>query len=825
MSKSVRIRTTPGGGNSYLKVKLEQDFDFLEILSLKLSQEDVYRQFYSDYGVVVGRVIVNTGVGIPNAKVSIFVPMDANEREEIADLYPYRTITSKDSDEIKYNLLPNERQSECHVPIGTFPSKREILDNDLQMEVFDKYYKYTTTTNQSGDFMIFGVPVGNHMMNVDVDLSDIGLFSQKPYDLMGQGNPKNLFQSPTQFKSGSNLNNLTQVKSQQLGVNIMPFWGEEQQNEIGISRVDVDLNYELKPKAIFMGSMFSDTDKNSINKNCQPRKKTGKVCESIPVDGRINMIRKRVDGAIENFSVNGGEVIDEDGVWAYQIPMNLDFMITDEFGKLIPSEDPTKGIPTRTQVRFKIDSRATGSEGRLRTRANYLVPHNPSKKEDVDYEFGEETKDISFRDLYWNKIYTIKNFIPRFQRGDGPQNRKFIGFKDVDECVGSKSPLPFNRIDKDFNPLYTIICFIVMIIIDILGFINDILTAKVLGIRICDEAEIPCVRIKCGDTYNYAPNCDKGTCYVTSGKGDMSRPIEPSKAKAKDCFQLTLADALNVYELDFYNDWINGTLYSFLLKYKHKKSDSKFCDVDKEDNNHIVDVMLEDKFVGAGEVAVREGVIKEYKDELFYAPTTNDGGYKLFATDIVNLGSIDRYDWQGQPSIREYLQPTSYNIPPFTPEDETVTPIADYGKGAESAGLLFNLNCTELEVTPTQSKNIKRICELGVGLDEDRDDEPNGVLRDRKITLEDIEFKFSRDAFIMLNDSRISKIPNSGLSSHFEGQNYIDFRDFNKKTIPQPQNSLYFYFGTQLNKSAVDKMNKRFFEPCVINLDRTDGEA
>ena len=38
MSDSVRIRTTPNGGDKYIKLKLDQKFDFGEILSLKLTQ-------------------------------------------------------------------------------------------------------------------------------------------------------------------------------------------------------------------------------------------------------------------------------------------------------------------------------------------------------------------------------------------------------------------------------------------------------------------------------------------------------------------------------------------------------------------------------------------------------------------------------------------------------------------------------------------------------------------------------------------------------------------------------------------------------------------
>ena len=83
MSKSFRIRTKPGEDDGYLKVKLDltQNYDFLEILSLKLTQVDDYQDFCSDYGVIAGKIDINTGFGLPNVKVSIFVPIDAADRQ------------------------------------------------------------------------------------------------------------------------------------------------------------------------------------------------------------------------------------------------------------------------------------------------------------------------------------------------------------------------------------------------------------------------------------------------------------------------------------------------------------------------------------------------------------------------------------------------------------------------------------------------------------------------------------------------------------------------------------------------------------------------
>ncbi len=204
MSETIRIRTTPNGSDKYVKVQIEQEFDFLEILSLKISQEEAYRNFCSDYGAVVGRVIINSGVGLPNARVSIFIPLDEDDKNDsvIKGLYPYEILTDTDSDGIRYNLLPknSETNNVCFTPVGTFPNKREILDNPELEYVYCKYYKFTTTTNEAGDFMFFGVPLGTYTIHVDADISDIGIYSQRPYDLISQGTPVDKFDSKNQLK-------------------------------------------------------------------------------------------------------------------------------------------------------------------------------------------------------------------------------------------------------------------------------------------------------------------------------------------------------------------------------------------------------------------------------------------------------------------------------------------------------------------------------------------------------------------------------------------------------------------------------------------------
>jgi len=270
-NKSIRIKTTPGGGDKYLKVKLEQDVDQFEILSLKISQKDLYGSFNSDFGVLVGRVIANGGIGVPNAKISIFIPITDEDKmnANISAIYPYTTPRDLNRDNVRYNLLPRVavnnpfligEQYAPLVPVGTFPTKEEVTTNETFMEVFEKYYKFTTVTNTSGDYMIYGVPVGNQTVHMSVDITDIGKYSMTPGTMITQlGYSPNLFtNNGTRVKFSTDLETLPNVETQEIAVEIRPFWGDNTNFEIGITRQDFKVRAQLITSFVVFGSAFTD---------------------------------------------------------------------------------------------------------------------------------------------------------------------------------------------------------------------------------------------------------------------------------------------------------------------------------------------------------------------------------------------------------------------------------------------------------------------------------------------------------------------------------------------------------------------------------------
>jgi hypothetical protein len=489
MSNSYRIRTQVGVDKS-IKVTLDQDFEFLEVLSLKLLQNEIYTRQCADYGVVIGRISINNGFGLPNCRVSIFVPLSSQDATNpiISELYPYRTLSDLNDVGYRYNLLPYTKSYSAHVPTGSFFDKEDVLINQSYIEVFDKYYRYTAITNDSGDFMIFGVPLGVQTIHVDVDLSDIGEFSLAPQDLIRTGLATESQVSGTRFKSSSNLNELPQIISINRIINVEPLWGQPEICEIGINRTDFDLSAEsnvvIEPTAIFMGSIFSDTDNLALRSDCKPKLYQGELCSLQAGPGEILAIRQTIDNdaqgrpILEQFELeSGGQVIDDNGTWLLDLPMNLDYVTTNEFGERVISNDPEVGIPTRGKYRFKIKWNQSPKLDENVKRGYFLVPNVreygwqngssidpltslfalPSNTElaKKSYAFSLSWDDYAdpqtaincedtFYQFSYNKVYTISQLIDQYRKGI--LSNRILGIKNILDpaCESENNKFPTN---------------------------------------------------------------------------------------------------------------------------------------------------------------------------------------------------------------------------------------------------------------------------------------------------------------------------------------------------------------------------------------------
>lgn len=525
MGQSYRIRTELGINKS-IDVSFEQDFEFLEILSLSIQQTDVYNRNCAEYGVVVGRVTANNGFGLPNARVSVFIPILPEDQSNpvISSIYPYKSPEDKNEDGFRYNLLPYEKSYSTHAATGTLPSRLDALTDSTAVEIYDKYYKLTAKTNDSGDYMIMGVPVGTRTLFMDVDLSDIGEFSLSPQDLIRMGLATEAQVAGNRFRSSNDLNSLPQIISIQKEIDVLPLWGDPTVCQLAITRTDFDLrdeaNIDIQPTATFIGSIYSSPDKFRIRPGfrilgvtiggCRPKDNLGNLCELTAGPGQILAIRQTIDQDSEGNPVleqyqleQSGNIIDGDGTWLTEIPMNLDYVITNEFGERVLSNDPTLGIPTKGKYRFKVKWQQPATLTEQTRRAYYLVPNvkeygwqgntDPNflsttsvngRRLSSSYYFGlawsgytdgftgqqrldKLNESINCEDTFYqlefNRVYTVSGLIDQWKKG---AKGRFIGIKEIDDddCSSTVNKFPVNDGFRNFDFLFFLFSILMTIL-------------------------------------------------------------------------------------------------------------------------------------------------------------------------------------------------------------------------------------------------------------------------------------------------------------------------------------------------------------------------
>lgn len=391
-----------------ITVHLEQEFDSLEILSLKITSSDAYTRMCSDFGVVVGRVMLNSGFGVQNAKVSIFIPIsdDDAQRDEITQLYPFTSITDTYPNGVRYNLLPRLRNEKnpSHRAVGNFPDVSDFTHYPQYLEIMDKYYKYTTITNQSGDYMIFGVPLGQQNIVMDFDVFDTDSFEISANDLVEQStlaqsiqdletlinsNADNSNINPNKVPGFiylgnnnyevdviTNLDGMPNIFHQVNQITVSPFWGDDSFCDVGITRCDFTINFKYTPTAIFFGFIQAPSASFTINPDYKynsiftdPVSSGGKPLEIVAPDvstgqwggdlcpyQKMEVVVYRIDDINNPMRTRIG-VFDGsyyNGIFRISLPMYMDYYITNEFGDLVKTTDTTLGIPTKGYYSFEL---------------------------------------------------------------------------------------------------------------------------------------------------------------------------------------------------------------------------------------------------------------------------------------------------------------------------------------------------------------------------------------------------------------------------------------------------------------------------------------
>jgi len=168
--------------NQYLRFNLDQDFDVLDILTLSIYGTDAYPNPCGDWGVIMGRIVDSNKFPMENVKIGYILPLDDTDENDITISSIYNDIMGNN-----YPLLPKYKVNKNHYPVGGFPSEDEVMANSALEYVYKKYFKYVASTNQNGDYVILGIPLGKGKLIMNFDSTDAGSLSTTPVQQLATG--------------------------------------------------------------------------------------------------------------------------------------------------------------------------------------------------------------------------------------------------------------------------------------------------------------------------------------------------------------------------------------------------------------------------------------------------------------------------------------------------------------------------------------------------------------------------------------------------------------------------------------------------------------
>jgi hypothetical protein len=233
-------------------------------------------------GVVFGRLMArqtikdvegnNVSIPLRNTPIGIF---------NASDDYPASTSTDINGDRLYLNNKENSYPDE-YFNIESFSADtNEYLRSVSQFTTVPDQYKYITTTNENGEFIIYDVPIGSQIAVFEVDLFKQGLTKDEI--------ALNFFQFPP--SEDNILDTIPNFSFKQFPINIVKSWGTIQ---TGYTELDITVNYDLKKWATYyvppmgydnnkLGSIELLNFSPSLNVDIRDMAREGFPVKNIPV--------------------------------------------------------------------------------------------------------------------------------------------------------------------------------------------------------------------------------------------------------------------------------------------------------------------------------------------------------------------------------------------------------------------------------------------------------------------------------------------------------------------------------------------------------------
>lgn len=239
----------------YADIKLTRTFNTLDTLSIKNNLLSTWSTQQAETGVVFGKLVARQKILDENGE-KVLIPL-RNVPVGIfnsSDEFPEITSVDNDSNRIKLNLKENTKNTD-YFNVESFNTDEEFLSKDSSPDIPEKF-KYTTITDDNGEFVLTDIPVGEQVFMLEVDLLKQGLTHDEV--------ALNFFPYPSDDEP--NIGNVPHFFFRQIPISVVSSWGDFQ---TGYTELNITVNLDLRKWATYYHppvSAFEKTYEQNITK-------------------------------------------------------------------------------------------------------------------------------------------------------------------------------------------------------------------------------------------------------------------------------------------------------------------------------------------------------------------------------------------------------------------------------------------------------------------------------------------------------------------------------------------------------------------------------
>lgn len=280
-----------------LNVKINRSIETLNTLNIYNLPINEITTFTNDTGVLFGKIEAiqvllddeGNKIRIPLNKVTVGI---FNPSDEI----PSVGSVDENGNRIRLNLYENLETINDVNNLQSYASFQSYLTDvqnsptDLQNSFIPAKYKYTTITNEEGEFILHNIPIGQQTLMVEVDLLKQGL---DPEEVALNFFPYSVLDDP-------NVSEIPHLYFNQFPINIVPSWGEFQ---TGYTQINLAIVLDLRKWITFFTYPIASIVSNLAEISNAPQDNLPKTLDELFLEGNKNPFLVEIRDMTKPFSI------------------------------------------------------------------------------------------------------------------------------------------------------------------------------------------------------------------------------------------------------------------------------------------------------------------------------------------------------------------------------------------------------------------------------------------------------------------------------------------------------------------------------------------